>query len=118
MSALFHNDFDRLLRERMQSHGGVDVKRFKASKDFIRKSEMERNRNRGARFRNSHKEYIKEYRRKYNESNREKIADKMKAYRETHNEEIKSRQREWYLKNREKILAKIKAKRDMKNAED
>lgn len=38
MSALFHNDFDRLLRERMMSHGGVDVKSFKESKDFIRKS--------------------------------------------------------------------------------
>ena len=38
MSALFHNEFDRLLRERMQSHGGVDVDRFKASKDFIRES--------------------------------------------------------------------------------
>lgn len=42
MSALFHNDFDRLLRERMMSHGGVDVKSFKESKDFIRKSEMEK----------------------------------------------------------------------------
>ena len=118
MSALFHNDFDRLLRERLQSHGGVDVKRFKASKDFIRKSEMERNRNRGARFRNSHKEYIKEYHRNYRDAHKDEISEKMKAYRETHNEEIKSLQREWYLKNREKILAKIKAKRDMKNAED
>lgn len=31
MSALFHNDFDKLLKERMQSHGGVDVKKFKES---------------------------------------------------------------------------------------
>ena len=56
MSALFHNDFDRLLRERIQSHGGVDVKRFKESKDFIRESEMERNRKRYARFRKLHPE--------------------------------------------------------------
>ena len=118
MSALFHNDFDRLLRERMQSHGGVDVKRVKASKDFIRKSEMERNRNRGARFRNSHKEYIKEYRRKYRETHKEYIKEYRRKYLEAHKEETKAYQREWYLKNREKILAKIKAKRDMKNAED
>ena len=118
MSALFHNDFDLLLRERMMSHGGVDVKKFKESKDFIRKSEMERNRNRFERFRNSHKEYLKEYHRKYRDEHKDEISERMKAYRETHKEEIKSLQREWYLKNREKILAKIKAKRDMKNAED
>lgn len=35
MSALFKNDFDRLLRDRIQSHGGVDVKRFKESKEMI-----------------------------------------------------------------------------------
>ena len=94
MSALFHNDFDRLLRERMMSHGGVDVKSFKESKDFIRKSEMERNRNRGARFRNSHKEYIKEYHRKYRDEHKDEISERMKAYRESHKEQIRSRFKE------------------------
>ena len=118
MSALFHNEFDRLLRERMQSHGGVDVKRFKASKYFIRESEMERNRKRYARFRKLHPEINRENQRKYREAHKEKIAEKMKAYREAHKEETKEYQREWYLKNREKILAKRKAKGDVKNAED
>ena len=96
MSALFHNDFDRLLRERMQSHGGVDVKMFKESKDFIRKSEMERNRNRGERFRNSHKEYIKEYHRNYRDAHKDEISERMKAYRESHKEQIRSMFKKWY----------------------
>ena len=56
MSALFHNDFDRLLQDRIQSHCGVDVKRFKEPKEMIRESELARNRNRYARFRKLHPE--------------------------------------------------------------
>ena len=118
MSALFHNDFDRLLRERIQSHGGVDVKRFKESKDFIRESEMERNRKRYARFRKLHPEINMENQRKYREAHKDEISERMKAYRESHKEETKAYQREWYLKNRDKILAKRKAKLEMKDAED
>ena len=79
MSALFHNDFDRLLRERIQSHGGVDVKRFKESKDFIRESEMERNRKRYARFRKLPPEINRENQRKYREAHKDEISERMKA---------------------------------------
>ena len=104
MSALFHNDFDRLLRERIQSHGGVDVKRFKESKDFIRESEMERNRKRFARFRKLHPEINRENQRKYREAHKSEISERMKAYRESHKEQIRSRFKEWYEKNRESCL--------------
>ena len=75
MSALFHNDFDRLLRERMMSHGGVDVNRFKESKDFIRESEMEKMKA----YREEHKEDMKTYQREWYLKNREKILAKRKA---------------------------------------
>ena len=56
MSALFHNDFDRLLKERMQSHGGVDVEKFRESAGKIREAELAKGRERSARFRAAHPE--------------------------------------------------------------
>ena len=49
MSALFHNDFDRLLKERMQSHGGVDAEKFRESAGKIREASLAKGRERNAR---------------------------------------------------------------------
>ena len=108
MSALFHNDFDRLLKERMQSHGGVDTAKFKEATGKIREGELAKGRERSARFRAAHPElangYNREAQRKYRETHREEIAGRMKAYREAHKDVIRDRFRKWYAENRETCL--------------
>jgi hypothetical protein len=63
----------------------------------------------------SHVEYMKEYRPKYREENHNKILEKDKIYRDTHKEQMKKyrednkekirlQQRKYYVENRETIL--------------
>ena len=68
MSALFHNDFDRLLKERMQSHGGVDAQKFKEATGKIREGELAKFRKNQERFRKTHPGYNKGAQRKYCET--------------------------------------------------
>ena len=73
-----------------------------------REKNAENIKNSKKKYNDSHKEKTKDFSKKYYEENKEKILEKTKKYNEENKEKTKICKEEWYRLNKEKILSKQK----------